>query len=159
MDDSSVNFHDKVFLHFLPNFFKKWRKILSWKFTDELSVKYLRIHKWGRWIRPKTISEKASTLITIKKQPRFLIYLRWPGYLHTYILKMRSLLAAGQCIWPATLSQIFFCFYAFSSSTRFKSGHNTVFYFTNFALLLLVEFLYTNCRRPSYGQNSHILIQ
>ena len=27
MDDSSVNFHDKFFLHFLLNFSKKWRKI------------------------------------------------------------------------------------------------------------------------------------
>ena len=52
MDDSSINFHDNVFLHFLPNIFKKWRKTLSWKFMDESSVKYLRICKWGRWIRP-----------------------------------------------------------------------------------------------------------
>ena len=50
-DDSSVNFHDKVFLRFLPNFFKKWRKTLSWKFTDESSVKLLWIRKWGRRIR------------------------------------------------------------------------------------------------------------
>ena len=27
---------------------------MSWKFTDELSVRYLRNHKWTRWIRPKT---------------------------------------------------------------------------------------------------------
>ena len=52
MDDSSVNFHDKVFLHFLQKFGKKWRKTLSWKFMDESSVKYLWIHKWGRWIQP-----------------------------------------------------------------------------------------------------------
>ena len=51
-DDSSVNFHDKVFLHFLPKFRKKWRKNLSWKFMDESSVKYLWIRKWTRWIRP-----------------------------------------------------------------------------------------------------------
>ena len=49
----SINFHDKVFLYFLKKNGKKWRKNLSWKFTDELSIKYLWIHKWGRWIRPK----------------------------------------------------------------------------------------------------------
>ena len=53
MDDSSINFHDKFFLHFLLNFSKKWRKNLSWKFTDESSVKYLQIRKWTRWSRPK----------------------------------------------------------------------------------------------------------
>ena len=52
MDDSSVNFHDKFFLHFLVNFSKKWRKNLSWKFTDESSIKYLWIRKWTRWIWP-----------------------------------------------------------------------------------------------------------
>ena len=26
----------------------------SWKFTDGSSVKYFRIHKWTRWIRPKS---------------------------------------------------------------------------------------------------------
>ena len=46
---------DKFFLHFLLNFSKKWRKNLSWKFTDESSIKYLRIRKWTRWIRPNTI--------------------------------------------------------------------------------------------------------
>ena len=51
-DDSSVNFHDKFFLHFLLKFRKKWRRNLSWKFTDKWSVKYLWIHKWTRWIRP-----------------------------------------------------------------------------------------------------------
>ena len=44
-DDSTVNFHDKFFLHFLLKFRKKWRKNLSWKFIDESSVKYLRIRK------------------------------------------------------------------------------------------------------------------
>ena len=53
MDYSSINFHDNFCLHFLLNFSKKWRKMSSWKFTDELSVKYLWIHKWTRWIRPK----------------------------------------------------------------------------------------------------------
>ena len=51
-DDSSVNFPDMVFLHFLQKIGKKWRKTLSWKFTDESSIKYLWIRKWGRWIRP-----------------------------------------------------------------------------------------------------------
>ena len=51
-DDSSVNFHDKFFLHFLKKISKQWRKTLSCKYTDESSVKYLRIHKWTRWIRP-----------------------------------------------------------------------------------------------------------
>ena len=51
-DDSSINFHDKFFLYFLLKFSKKWRKNLPWKFTDESSVKYLRIRKWTRWIRP-----------------------------------------------------------------------------------------------------------
>ena len=46
MDDSSINFHDKVFLHFLPIFFEKWRKILPWKFTDESFLKYLWICKY-----------------------------------------------------------------------------------------------------------------
>ena len=49
-DNSSVNFHDKFFLHFLLKFSKKWRKNLSWKFTDESSIKYLRIRNWTRWI-------------------------------------------------------------------------------------------------------------
>ena len=40
MDDSSVNFHDKFFLHFLLKFSRKWRKTLSWKFTDELSITF-----------------------------------------------------------------------------------------------------------------------
>ena len=53
-DDSSVNFHDKFCLHFVVNFSKKWRKNLSWKFTDESSIKYLRVCKWTRWIWPKT---------------------------------------------------------------------------------------------------------
>ena len=52
MDDSSVNFHDKILLNFLLKFRKKWTKNLSWKFTYELSVKYLRICKWTRWIWP-----------------------------------------------------------------------------------------------------------
>ena len=47
-----TDFHGKVFLHFLKKFGQIWRKTLSWKFTDELSIKYLQIHKWGRWIRP-----------------------------------------------------------------------------------------------------------
>ena len=34
-DDSSVNFHDKIFLYFLKKCGKKWRKTLSWKFTDD----------------------------------------------------------------------------------------------------------------------------
>ena len=41
MDDLSINFHDKVFLHFLSKFGKKRRKTMSWKFTDESSVRYL----------------------------------------------------------------------------------------------------------------------
>ena len=59
-DDSSVNFHDKFFLHFLLKFRKKWRKNLSWKFTDESSIKYLWIHKWTRWIRPKNVFFQMS---------------------------------------------------------------------------------------------------
>ena len=52
-DDSSVKFPWQApFLHFLLKFRKKWRKNLSWKFMDELSVKYLRIRKWTRWIWP-----------------------------------------------------------------------------------------------------------
>ena len=47
-----LNFHVKFFLHFLLKFRKKGRKNMSWKFMDELSVKYLWIHKWTRWIRP-----------------------------------------------------------------------------------------------------------
>ena len=38
MDDSSIIFHGKVFLHFLRKFGKKWRKTLTWK-TDESSIK------------------------------------------------------------------------------------------------------------------------
>ena len=37
------------------NIAKKWRIILSWKFTDESSIKYLWIRKWTRWIRPLSI--------------------------------------------------------------------------------------------------------
>ena len=59
-DDSSINFHDKFFLHFLLNFSKKWRKNLSWKFMDESSIRYLRIHKWTRWIWPKHILRRRS---------------------------------------------------------------------------------------------------
>ena len=86
----------------------------------------------------KTISFKGINFNNNKKTTAplsDLLYLRW---VPTYLLKMRSLspLAAGQCIWPATLSQFFFCFYAFSSSTRFKLGHQTLFYFTNFALII-----------------------
>ena len=70
MDDSSVNFHDKIFLHFLPIFFKKWRKTLSWKFTDESSIKYLWIRKWGRWIWPLSVhfsvlEDEATTSLYI----------------------------------------------------------------------------------------------
>ena len=53
LQTTHINFHDKVFLRFLPNFCKKWRKTLSWKFMDESSVKYLRIGRWGRWIQPR----------------------------------------------------------------------------------------------------------
>ena len=53
MDDSFINFHEKFFLHFLPNFSKRWRKTLPWKIMDETSVKYLQVHKWDRWICPK----------------------------------------------------------------------------------------------------------
>ena len=42
------------FFIFCQIFFIKWRKTLSWKFTDESSIKYLWIHKWGRWIRPNS---------------------------------------------------------------------------------------------------------
>ena len=64
-ENSSVNFHDKVFLHFFLKFRKKWRKNLSWKFMEELpvSVKYLWIRKWTWWIRPKYrkyLDEKAD---------------------------------------------------------------------------------------------------
>ena len=62
-DNSSLNFHDNVRLHFLKKFGKKWRKTLSWKFTDVSSVKYLRIHKLGSWIRTKyksTLTPKFS---------------------------------------------------------------------------------------------------
>ena len=41
-DDSSINFHDKVFLRFLKKFGKKWRKNLSWKFTEEWLHDYLK---------------------------------------------------------------------------------------------------------------------
>ena len=37
---------------FFFNFWGKMKKTFSWKFTDELSIKYLWIRKWGRWIRP-----------------------------------------------------------------------------------------------------------
>ena len=37
-----------------PSFFAKiWQKLkknLVWKFMEESSIKYLKIHKWGRWI-------------------------------------------------------------------------------------------------------------
>ena len=39
-EDSSVNFHDKFFLHCLLNFSRKCRKNLSWKFTDEPSITF-----------------------------------------------------------------------------------------------------------------------
>ena len=61
------------------------------------------------------------------------------GYLHTYLLKMRSL-SLSLSRWSVHLAgnfvSVFFCFYAFSSSTRFKLGHQTLFYFTNFALII-----------------------
>ena len=56
-DDSSINFHDKVFFIFCHIFYKYWRKTLSWKFTDESSIKYLWIDKWGMWIRPMSYIE------------------------------------------------------------------------------------------------------
>ena len=39
-DDSSVNFHDKFFLHFMLKFSRKWRKNLSWKCMGESSVTF-----------------------------------------------------------------------------------------------------------------------
>ena len=47
-DDSSINFHDNFFLPLLLNYSKKWRKIMSWKFMDESSLKYLWICKYFR---------------------------------------------------------------------------------------------------------------
>ena len=77
MDDLSINFHDKVFLHFLKKIGKKWRKTLSWKFTDESSIKYLQIRKWGRWIRPCSTCLKPSFLL-ISDVPKNLILGNWP---------------------------------------------------------------------------------
>ena len=44
--------NSSVFFIFCKNLAKN-EKTMSWKFTDESSVKYLPISKWGRWIRPK----------------------------------------------------------------------------------------------------------
>ena len=83
MDDSSVNFHDKFFLHFLLKFRKKWRKNLSWKFMEELSVsvKYVWIHKWTWWIRPKYrkyLDEKADMCPNSMLSHNFFYVIWWP---------------------------------------------------------------------------------
>ena len=62
-DDSSVNFHGKFILHFLPNYSKKWRKNRSWKFVDESSIKYLHIRRWIRWIWPTKEHMKTKYII------------------------------------------------------------------------------------------------
>ena len=41
-DDSSVNFHDKFFLHFLVNFSKKWSKNLSLIFQV-----FIQLYEWN----------------------------------------------------------------------------------------------------------------
>ena len=86
----------------------------------------------------KTISFKGINFNNNKKTTAplsDLLYLRW---VPTYLLKMRSL-SLSLSRWSVHLAgnfvSVFFCFYAFSSSTRFKLGHQTLFYFTNFALI------------------------
>ena len=86
----------------------------------------------------KTISFKGINFNNNKKTRAplsDLLYLRW---VPTYLLKMRSL-SLSLSRWSVHLAgnfvSVFFCFYAFSSSTRFKLGHQTLFNFTNFALI------------------------
>ena len=62
------------FFIYWKKFGKKLRKPLSWKFTDELSVKYLWICKWGRWIRPK--SENFDNKIPTELKWDILMYTR-----------------------------------------------------------------------------------
>ena len=88
----------------------------------------------------KTISFKGINFNNNKKTRAplsDLLYLRWVPT--TYLLKMRSL-SLSLSRWSVHLAgnfvSVFFCFYAFSSSTRFKLGHQTLFYFTNFALII-----------------------
>ena len=87
----------------------------------------------------KTISFKGINFNNNKKTTAplsDLLYLRWVPT--TYLLKMRSLSLPQPLVsaFGRQLCLSFFCFYAFSSSTRFKLGHQTLFYFTNFALII-----------------------
>ena len=95
-DDSSVNFHDKFFLHFLLKFRKKWRKNLSWKFTDESSIKYLWIRKWTRWIRPKYIQIGLWINQLLEYENYFRAIFFWPNWIkitktNTYLLSYHRL--------------------------------------------------------------------
>ena len=93
-DNSSINFHYNIFLHFLPKIGKKWRKTLSWKFTDESSIKCLWIHKWCRWIWhlhiliiffQKLVSAVFSKNVLTSSGPS--MYNCWLHHISTYIQK------------------------------------------------------------------------
>ena len=83
----------RFFFIFCQFFFKKWRKTLSWKFMDESSIKYLRIHKWDRWIRPRSsVIFSASDYILCTKQ--YCLY--WGSAIRAFLLQL-VLVLKTQC--------------------------------------------------------------
>ena len=66
----------RFFFIFCRFFFKKWKKTLSWKFTDESSIKYLWIRKWGKWIWPRYLQMWKNNINFWKLTLQFIISVR-----------------------------------------------------------------------------------